>query len=118
MNLYLGANAKNQAICFLFCLLVGLAGGLFALLYLRKAKPLERALTDFFATVCISGAFIACVEWIMQGKIQLYGVFSFGFGVFIPPFLFSKIRNHVRKREKKTNKVYVCRPASNCTELC
>jgi len=101
MNLYLGANAQNQAICFAFCLLAGLAGGLFALLYLRKAKPVERALTDFFATVCISGAFIACVEWIMQGKIQLYGVFAFGLGVFLPPFLLSKIKNRVRKKREK-----------------
>lgn len=101
MNIYLGANAQNQAICFAFCLLAGLAGGLFALLYLRKAKPLERALTDFFATVCIAGVFIACVEWIMQGKILLYGVFAFGLGVFFPPFLFSKIKTRVRKKREK-----------------
>lgn len=100
MTLYLGANAKTQAICFAFCLLAGLAGGLFALLYLRKSKPLERALTDLFATVCIGGIFIVCTEWIMQGKIQLYGVFAFFAGVSTPPFLFSKIKKRLRKKKK------------------
>ena len=33
----LGANVKEQGICFLICLAVGLAVGIFALLYLRVA---------------------------------------------------------------------------------
>lgn len=59
MNVYLGANAKAQAICFALCFAIGLAGGVFALLFLRKANPLERALTDIFGSVLITGAFFA-----------------------------------------------------------
>ena len=44
MNVYLGANAKAQAICFALCLAAGLVGGIFALLFLRKANPIERAI--------------------------------------------------------------------------
>ncbi len=101
MNIYLGANAKSQAICFAFCFLAGLAAGLFALLYLRKARPLERALTDLFATLCIAGVFIACVEWIMQGKFQLYGAFAFAAGVCAPPFLVAGIKKRKGKKTKK-----------------
>lgn len=101
MNIYLGANAKSQALCFAFCLLAGLAAGLFALLYLRKARPLERALTDLFATLCIAAAFIACVEWIMQGKFQLYGAVAFAAGVCAPSTLVSGIKKLKRKKTKK-----------------
>lgn len=100
--IYLGANAKNQAICFAFCLLLGLAAGLFAMLYLRKAKPLERALTDFFATVCIAAIFIVCVEWIMQGGIRFYGTCAFAIGTFLPPYALKKIKNRPRKNREKS----------------
>ena len=49
-QLYLGANAKAQAICFALCFAAGLVAGVFALLYTKKAGFLERALLDLFAT--------------------------------------------------------------------
>lgn len=36
-SLYLGANAKAQAICFALCLAAGIVAGVFALLYFKKA---------------------------------------------------------------------------------
>ena len=88
---YLGANAKVQAIRFALCLALGLASGIIALLYLRKARPVERALTDFFATVCIGGLFIVCIEFFLDGKFELYGLAAFVLGILPIPLIIRKI---------------------------
>lgn len=88
---YLGANAKVQAIRFALCLALGLASGIIALLYLRKARPVERALTDFFATVCIGGLFIVCLEFFLDGKFELYGLTAFVLGILPIPIITRKI---------------------------
>lgn len=95
---YLGANAKAQAIRFALCLALGLAAGIVALLYLRKARPVERALTDFFATVCIGALFVVCVEFFMDGKFELYGFLAYALGVVPIPLITRKIL--VRKQRK------------------
>lgn len=97
--LYLGANARVQAIRFALCLAVGLIGGIVALLYLRKARPVERALTDFFATVVIGALFIVCVEFFLDGKFELYGLAAFALGVVPIPLLAHKIS--ARRKSKK-----------------
>ncbi len=97
----LGANVKEQGICFLICLAVGLAVGIFALLYLRKARPLERALTDFFATVCIAAAFIVCVEFVLGGKPELYALTAYLLGVAVLPTSVKIYRKHKGKFGKK-----------------
>ena len=87
---YLGANAKVQAVRFALCLALGLAAGIIALLYLRKARPVERALTDFFATVCIGGLFIVCLEFFLDGKFELYGLAAFVLGIVPIPLIARK----------------------------
>lgn len=97
----LGANAAQQAIIFLLCLCAGLAGGIIALLFLRKARPTERAFTYFFACIGIGGVFIVTVEYIMQGKILFYGTIAYAIGVFLPPAIVKKIKTHLQKMTKK-----------------
>lgn len=106
MNVYLGANAKAQAICFALCLAAGLVGGVFALLFLRKANPVERALTDLFACALIGGAFYLTVEFIMQGDLSLYGTAAFLLGTAIIPFSVFKLKKTLkrRKRDKEEKK--------------
>lgn len=99
MNVYLGANAKAQAICFALCLVAGLVGGIFALLFLRKANPIERALTDLFACALIGGAFYLTVEFIMQGDISLYGTAAFLIGTAALPFSVFKLKKILKKRK-------------------
>lgn len=99
-TIYLGANAKTQAICFALCFAVGLASGIAALLYFRKANPIERALTDLFATVIIGCAFLTCVEFFLDGKIELYGAIAFFTGVIVIPLVYKKIAS-VRRRKKR-----------------
>lgn len=100
-TLYLGANAKEQAISFALCLAVGLAAGIIALLYLRKARPVERALTDFFATLCIGALFLICIEFFMGGKIEPYGCMAFAMGIFPVPAIYRKLRAKLKGRKKK-----------------
>lgn len=104
----LGANATEQAIVFLLCLCAGLAGGIIALLFLRKALPMERAFTYFLACVGIGCVFIVAVEFIMQGKFLFYGIVAYAIGVFIPPVAVQKIKKRVKKRLKRTNNAIYC----------
>ena len=97
---YLGANAKVQLVRFALCLALGLAAGVIALLYLRKARPFERALTDLFATLCIGGLFIVCIEFFLDGKIELYGAIAYLAGTACVPFVFRKITRIIQKRRK------------------
>lgn len=97
-GLQLGANVKVQGVCFLLCLAAGLCAGVFALLYLRKAGALERALADLFATLCIGGVFLVCVEFILDGKPELYGLCAYILGVCVLPLMVKKIK---ARRAKK-----------------
>lgn len=75
-QLYLGANAKAQAICFALCFAAGIVAGVFALLYTKKAGFFERALLDLFATGVIGAIFICCIEFFMQGlpSLRCFGI--------------------------------------------
>lgn len=97
----LGANAHVQAVRFALCFALGIAAGTVALLYLRKASPLERALTDFFATACIAMLFLVCVEFFLNGKPELYGAIAYVAGVIVLPLIFRKIQKLIAKRKKK-----------------
>ena len=88
---YLGANASVQAVRFALCLALGLVSGIIALLYLRKARPVERALTDFFATVCIGALFAVCVEFFLDGKFELYGLAAYVLGLLPIPLIVRKL---------------------------
>ena len=100
---YLGANAKVQLVRFALCLALGLAAGVIALLYLRKARPFERVITDLFATLFIGGLFIICIEFFLDGKIELYGAIAYLAGTAGVPFLFRKISRliHRTKNHRK-----------------
>lgn len=104
MNVYLGANVKAQAICFALCFAIGLAGGVFALLFLRKANPLERALTDIFGSVLITGAFFCAFYFVMQGEPTLYGIAAFILGVALVPLCVRKMRKALRKKRENKKK--------------
>ena len=98
-TLYLGANAKTQAIRFGLCLALGLAAGIIALLYLRKARPVERALTDMFATLCIGGLFIVCLEFFLDGKPELYGFAAYAMGCASIPLIAKRIISAKSKKK-------------------
>ncbi len=102
-TLNLGANAGVQAIRFALCLAVGLGAGIIALLYLRKARPVERALTDFFATVCIGGLFAVCVEFFLGGKFELYGGIAYLLGTAVIPLAARKILSLIAKKREKND---------------
>ncbi len=101
-SINLGANAKSQAIGFSLCLLAGFISGIFALMYFRKSGVAERILTDAFATVCIFGAFLVCVEFVLDGKIELYGAIAYVLGVTIIPFVYKKLKSNSRKPPTST----------------
>lgn len=75
------------------------------MLYFRKANFFERILTDFFATVCMGGAFIGAVEVAMQGQIRFYGIIGYLSGVAIVLF-FCKLlhRQKINKNGRKSKK--------------
>lgn len=98
---YLGANAKVQLVRFALCLALGLVAGVFALLYLRRARPAERALADFFATVCIGGLFAVCVEFFLDGKFELYGLLAFILGALPFPLTAKFLRKKTTARKNK-----------------
>lgn len=103
---YLGANARVQLVRFALCLALGLAAGVIALLYLRKARPAERALTDFFATVCIGALFAVCLEFFLDGKFELYGLAAFVAGALPIPLTTRKImtrRTKFKDAQRKTD---------------
>lgn len=105
--IYLGANAKSQAVCFSLCLLAGLVSGVFALLYFRKSSVAERILTDAIATILIAGVFLLCVEFVLDGKIELYGAISYALGVCFIPYVYTRVksRNHDSKKRVKSRKI-------------
>jgi len=96
-SLYLGANAKAQAICFALCLAAGVVAGVFALLYFKKGGFFEKVLVDFFATCALGAGFILCVEFFMQGCPSLYGIAAYALGACVLPFIRSKIVKRKRK---------------------
>lgn len=98
-TLYLGANAKTQAICFALCFAAGLVAGVFALLYAKKAGFFERALLDLFATAIICGGFICCVEFFMGGHASFFGVFAYFAGLTVLPLICSKIRKKICEKK-------------------
>mgnify|MGYP007007441098 FL=1 len=97
-SLYLGANAKAQAICFALCLAAGVVAGVFALLYFKKGGFFEKVLVDFFATCALGAGFILCVEFFMQGCPSLYGVAAYALGACVLPLIRSKIVKRKRKK--------------------
>ena len=96
----LGANAKQQAICFAVCLAAGIAAGTFGLLYLRRGTRAEKILLDLFATLCIAGGFILCTEFVLGGKPELYGLAAYALGAAALPLAVTAARRAQKKREK------------------
>lgn len=102
VSFHLGANASAQAISFALCFAIGLAGGVVALLYLRKARPLERALTDLVATVVIGALFVISIEFVLNGKFELYGAAAFVLGTLIFPLIAKKTIDKIARKKKNT----------------
>lgn len=100
----LAANAAAQAARFGLSLAVGLAAGIVALLYLRPARPLERALTDLFATLVIAAVLILDVEFVLGGVPELYGIVAYALGVAALPLAARLIKRAVGEGKKKRKK--------------
>ena len=95
----LGANAKLQAAKFAICLGIGLLLGIVALLYFRKSSHAERFVTDLFATLCLGGGYIACLEIVFGGKFELYGLTSYLLGTVVVPAIYAKVKRIIAKRQ-------------------
>lgn len=102
LSFHLGANASAQAISFALCFAIGLAGGVAALLYLRKARPFERALTDFVATLIIGALFVISIEFVLNGKFELYGAAAFVLGTLLIPLIAKKTLDKIARKKKNT----------------
>lgn len=95
----LGADAKAQAIAFALCMLCGVAGGAFCLLYFRRGSFFERALTDFFATIMAGGGFVLCMEFVLNGKFELFGAVAYALGALVLPSIFLLARKLLAKQK-------------------
>lgn len=93
-----------QLVRFALCLALGLAAGVIALLYLRKARPFERALTDLFATLCIGALFICCIEFFLDGKFELYGAAAYIAATASVPLSYRKITALIKKRRENRDR--------------
>ena len=102
-ELQLGANAKLQAVKFALSLVVGLAAGVVALLYFRKSGKAERLVTDLFATLCLGGGYILCLELFFGGKFELYGIFAYFVGACVVPFSFKTTKKMLANRRENAD---------------
>lgn len=102
--IYLGANAPMQLKGLGLCFATGLGFGLIALLYLRKAGKLERALTDLFATLALGAGFLMCAELFLGGVPELYGLVGYLAGTAALPLIAATVRKRLSKRKEKKGK--------------
>ncbi|MBO4554265.1 MAG: hypothetical protein J5713_00650 [Clostridia bacterium] len=102
-ELQLGANAKLQAVKFALSLAVGLVAGVVALLYFRKSGKAERFVTDLFATLCLGGGYILCLELFFGGKFELYGIFAYFVGASAIPFSFKWAKRLLANRRENAD---------------
>lgn len=100
----LAANAGAQAARFGLCLACGLVAGVVGLLYLRRARPIERALTDLFATLFIAAGLVACVEFVLGGAPEPYGVVAYILGACALPFATKKLKARRAKKRENADK--------------
>lgn len=97
----IGASWSLQFIAFAEAFALGLIGGIPSLLFLRKARPLERALTDFTAVMCNLALYILAIELGSDGAVKAFTLIAYALGLFV----FFKCRDSVkniilRRRER------------------
>lgn len=101
-----GVAWSSQLLSFLIMLAFGLAGGICALLYKRKARTPERFLTDFAATTAIGALFFLGIETGCDGQLRAFAFLAFALGIFtvykLIPAAFSKLKKP-QKRVKSGN---------------
>ncbi len=102
-EIWLGARAGEQAAAFGLCFAAGLVAGIVGLLYLRRSSASERILCDLFATLAIGAGALACCEFFLGGKPELYGVVAYALGASVLPLLVRKISRR-KKRAKDGQK--------------
>jgi hypothetical protein len=97
-----GASWSLQLLSFAIVFAFGLASGVAALLFKRKARPIERALTDFFAVIAMGGLFLSATELGCDGQLRAFGIAAFLLGTLCSykTILFAK-RKLVEKRALK-----------------
>ena len=99
----LGARAADQAAAFGLCFALGLAAGIFALLYLRRSSPLERALCDLFATLALAAGALLSTELFLGGKPELYGIFAYLAGASVLPMSVRFIKRRIAAKKVKAS---------------
>ncbi len=99
-GIYLGASAKAQGICFALCFVVGLGGGVIALLYYNKNNGIERIIIDLIATLMIGGLYILCQEFFMDGKFEIYSLVAYSLGTLIIPLIVRAIKNYKKRKNE------------------
>ena len=101
----IAANVKNQAEKFGICLSIGLAFGVFALLYFRRSSWAETFVTDLFATLAVGAGFVICHQLVFVGKFELYALLAYSVGVAVIPILFRVAKKLIAKRKQAQKKV-------------
>ncbi len=99
-GIYLGASAKAQGISFALCFIVGLGGGIIALLYYNKNSGIERIIIDLIATLMIGGLYIVCQEFFMDGKFEIYSLVAYMVGTIIIPLIVRAIKNYKNRKNE------------------
>lgn len=76
-----GASWSLQLIAFAEAFALGIAGGIPSLLFLRKARPLERALTDFTAVLCNLALYLLAIQLGADGAVNTYTIVAYALGL-------------------------------------
>ena len=97
----LGARADRQAAAFGLCFALGLAAGIFALLYLRKSSAIERVLCDLFATLALAAGALLCTEFFLGGKPEPYGIVAYLAGASVLPLSARLVRRRIASKRGK-----------------
>ena len=102
-SFHLAANSKIQALDFLCCLGVGVVFGIFSLLYFRRSGKAETFVTDLFATLGLGLGYIGCLEFVFDGKFELYGLSAYVLGCLLIPCVFKLVLKIKRTNREKQN---------------
>lgn len=73
----IGVSWSSQLVAFLICFAFGILGSFVCLLFFRKARPLERALTDLVSVLVLISLFLLSIELGCDGKIKIYSIIAF-----------------------------------------
>jgi hypothetical protein len=97
----IGAAWSLQLIAVLIAFGFGVAGGLPALLLKRKARFLERCLTDFAALAALTALYILSCEVGDVGQVHWYTLLFFIFGTLCSARVFALLKRAFLKLKRR-----------------